>query len=81
MLFLEIVKHFPKQASSEDILQALAFPVPKRSLQRYLAVLTKQRYLNALGKARSRRYSLKENKKNFTYSLSWSFNITRFSSS
>ncbi|KAG6559291.1 hypothetical protein RHABOEDO_001216 [Candidatus Rhabdochlamydia oedothoracis] len=62
---LETVKHFPKQAFLKDILQALDFPVPKRSLQRYLAVLTKQGHLNALGKARSRRYSLKENEKKF----------------
>ncbi|VHO02607.1 Fic family protein [Candidatus Rhabdochlamydia sp. T3358] len=58
---IETVKHFPKQASLEDILQALELSVPKRSLQRYLAVLIKQGRLNALGKARSRRYSLREN--------------------
>lgn len=53
---LQIVKRFPQGASLEDILQALAPRLPKRSLQRYLAFLTMEGRLNALGKARSRRY-------------------------
>lgn len=34
---LQIVKRFPQGASLEDILQALNPPLPRRSLQRYLA--------------------------------------------
>ncbi|MEK7339277.1 MAG: Fic family protein, partial [Verrucomicrobiota bacterium] len=60
---LEVVKHFSNQASLEDISQALSPPVPKRSLQRYLATLTKQGHLSVLGKGRSRRYFLRENEK------------------
>lgn len=55
---LRIVKRFPKGASLEDILHGLDQPMPKRSLQRYLALLTMEGRLNALGKARSRVYSL-----------------------
>ncbi len=55
---LQIVKCFPQGASLEDILQALVSPLPKRSLQRYVAFLTMKSRLNAVGKARSRRYLL-----------------------
>jgi len=55
---LQIMKQFPQGASLEDILQALLPPVPRRSLQRYLAFLTIEGRINALGKARSRRYHL-----------------------
>jgi hypothetical protein len=55
---LQIVKRFPQGASLEDILQALVPPLPRRSLQRYLAFLTMKSRLNALGKSRARRYHL-----------------------
>lgn len=55
---VQIVKRFPHGASLEDILQALVPPLPRRSLQRYLAFLTMKNRLNAMGKARSRRYHL-----------------------
>lgn len=55
---LQIVKQFPHGASLEEILQALFPPLPKRSLQRYLAFLTMERRLNALGNTRSRKYQL-----------------------
>ena len=55
---LQVVKQFPQGASLEDILQALVPPLPRRSLQRYLAYLKMEGRLNALGKARSRRYHL-----------------------
>jgi hypothetical protein len=53
---LLIVKRFPQGASLEDILMELVSPPPKRSLQRYLAFLVREGRLNALGRARSRRY-------------------------
>lgn len=55
---LQIVKRFPQGASLDDVLQALVPPLPKRTLQRYLAFLTMKSRLNAVGKARSRRYYL-----------------------
>ncbi len=57
------IKHFSQEVSLEEISQALVPSLPKRSLQRYLAFLIKEGRLNALGKARSRRYylSIKEN--------------------
>jgi len=55
---LQIVKQFPQGASLENILHALVQPSPKRSLQRYLALLTLEGRLNIIGKGRSRRYLL-----------------------
>jgi len=55
---LQIVKLFPQGASLEDILKVLVPPLPKRSLQRYLALLVKEDRLNAVGKARARKYQL-----------------------
>jgi hypothetical protein len=55
---LLVVNLFPQGASLADILQALVPPLPRRSLQRYLAYLAIEGRLNALGKARSRRYHL-----------------------
>jgi hypothetical protein len=55
---LQIVKRFHQEASLEDILQALVPPVPKRSLQRYLAFLVMEGQLKISGNARSRRYHL-----------------------
>jgi len=55
---LDVVKQLPQGAFLENILQTLSPPVPKRSLQRYLAFLTKNSLLNVEGKARSRRYFL-----------------------
>lgn len=60
---LQIVKGFPEGASLENILQALTPSIPKRSLQRYLTLLTKEGRLQILGKARSRRYRLPESEK------------------
>lgn len=55
---LQIVKCFPQEASLEDILQALVPPIPKRSLQRYLAFLVMEGLLKTSGNARARRYHL-----------------------
>ena len=55
---LQIVSRFPQGASVENILRTLTSPLPRRSLQRYLAFLVMEARLNALGKARSRRYLL-----------------------
>ncbi len=55
---LQMVKRFPQGASLEEISQGLAASCPKRSLQRYLALLTSEGSLKALGKFRSRRYCL-----------------------
>lgn len=58
-IILEILNRFPlKTASLEDILQSLELPIPKRSLQRYLAFFVKEGRLNAMGKARARQYQL-----------------------
>ena len=55
---LQIVKDFPRGASLDDILQLLGPPVAPRTLQRYLALLSKNGYLIPLGRGRSRRYQL-----------------------
>ncbi len=55
---LQLIQHCPKGASLEEILQGLTPPIPRRTLQRYLAFLTLEGRLNALGKARARRYHL-----------------------
>ncbi len=55
---LQVVKRSPQGASLEEILQALVPPLPRRSLQRYLAFLAAEDRLNVSGKARSRRYHL-----------------------
>ncbi len=52
---LQIVKQFPEGASLEGVLHLLTPPLPKRSLQRYLAFLTMEGQLTSLGKARARR--------------------------
>lgn len=53
-----VVKQFPSGASIEDILQVIDPPLPRRSLQRYLAFLMSEDRLKAIGKARSRKYHL-----------------------
>lgn len=55
---LQKVQLFPHGASVHDILQALVISVPKRTLQRYLSLLTAKNRLIALGNARARRYLL-----------------------
>ncbi|MFS8562877.1 MAG: hypothetical protein LVR00_00480 [Rhabdochlamydiaceae bacterium] len=55
---LDVVIRFPEGASLTDISQTLKSPVPRRSLQRYLAFLSREGKLSTLGKARSRRYLL-----------------------
>jgi hypothetical protein len=62
---LKIVKSFPEGVSIEDISHLLTPPLPKRSLQRYLASLAIQGRLQVFGKARSRQYRLQpeENEK------------------
>ncbi len=55
---LETVKLFPNGASLEDILQNITFSFSRRTLQRYLAFLTKKNRLMTLGNARARRYYL-----------------------
>lgn len=68
---LQIVQRFSEGASIEDISQALPFPLSKRSLQRYLALLIKEDRLNALGNTRSRRYVVPiENEKTIPVILS-----------
>lgn len=57
-IVLQAIERFPEGASLEDILQALFPPQPRRSVQRYLALLTTQNLLHISGKARSRRYHL-----------------------
>jgi hypothetical protein len=57
-MILQVVARVPHGASLGDILQMLVPPLPKRTLQRYLAFLTMENRLTALGKARSRRYCL-----------------------
>ena len=53
---LQIVKQFPNGASVENILSKLVWPLSKRTLQRYLAVLIAEGKLNTSGKARSKLY-------------------------
>jgi hypothetical protein len=55
---LYIMKSFPQGAPLETISRIMYPPVPKRSLQRYLTLLTSEGRLNTLGKARSRQYFL-----------------------
>lgn len=55
---LQIVHHFPQGASIDDILQKLNSSLSKRTLQRYLALLSREGRLITLGKARSQRYQV-----------------------
>ena len=55
---LQVMKLFPMGASLENILQTMIPPLPKRSLQRYLALLIENGSVKVLGKTRSRRYYL-----------------------
>lgn len=66
---LQIIGLFPDGASLENILQALTPPLPRRSLQRYLAFLMMEDRLIAIGKARSRRYHLPSKKTDKTNSI------------
>lgn len=54
----ERVELFPQGASLQEISEALVPPVPKRSLQRYLALLIKEGGLKVWGQGRSTRYCL-----------------------
>jgi hypothetical protein len=72
---LQIVKRFPHGASLEDILQVLVPPLSRRSLQGYLAFLTMKNRLNAVGKARSRRYQLPTTESDKTKSIIFSQDI------
>lgn len=53
---LKAVGHFPAGGSIEDILGALRKKIPRRTLQRYLALLVRQQRLRVEGQARGRRY-------------------------
>lgn len=55
---LQIMTYFPQGGSLDEISQALISPLPKRSLQRYLAFLIREGRLSALGQARARKYQL-----------------------
>lgn len=55
---LEIMQEFPNGASLENISQKLLTPIPRRTLQRYLALLISQGCLQPLGEARARKYLL-----------------------
>lgn len=57
-ILLEIISRFPHGATLMDILQSLSEPLARRSVQRYLAVLTKEGRLNISGDTRSTRYHL-----------------------
>lgn len=55
---LDAVGRFPDGASIEDIGAALRIRLPRRTLQRRLALLTQQQRLTTAGRARGRRYRL-----------------------
>ncbi len=55
---LQIVEQFHQGASLEEILEAFTPSLRRRSLQRYLAFLSKEGRLSPFGKARARRYHL-----------------------
>ncbi len=57
-VLLTTLKSFPLGATLDDILQTLPEPLPKRSIQRYLAILVNEGRLNLSGSSRSRRYYL-----------------------
>lgn len=72
---LQTMKLFPCGASIEDVLQALVLPIPKRSLQRYMAFLTIENRLYAVGKARATRYHIPYTENNRVTSLIFSEDI------
>lgn len=53
---LQVVGRFSAGATLDDISQALVPVLPRRSLQRYLALLVAAGHLKAIGKGRSRKY-------------------------
>lgn len=53
---MEIVARFAMGASLEEVLLGFTPPISRRSLQRWLSVLLKEKRLMAIGKARARRY-------------------------
>lgn len=59
-MIMGILERFTHGATLDEILQTLTTPLPKRTLQRYLARLVGDGRLKALGKARARRYFLME---------------------
>jgi hypothetical protein len=57
-ILLDVVGRFPQGASLEQILVALDPTVPRRTVQRWLALLVEKHRLIAVGQARARRYKL-----------------------
>ncbi len=57
-LLVEIIDRFPEGASLEEILLGLNPTVPRRTLQRWLSALVKERRLEGLGKTRARKYKV-----------------------
>ncbi len=55
-LILDAIKHFPEGASLEKISNKLRSSLPKRTLQRRLAFLVKNKLVIVEGEARARRY-------------------------
>ena len=57
-MVLELIERFPDGASLEEIHLGLNPKVPRRTLQRWLALLVKGGKVIGIGKARSRRYKI-----------------------
>jgi hypothetical protein len=55
---LEVIGRFPAGASLEELMLVLDPAVPRRTLQRWLASLVKNKDILSLGNARARRYQL-----------------------
>lgn len=57
-VLLEVIGRFPEGASLEEIMLAIDPKTSRRTLQRWLAALVKDKELTPTGQARSRRYKL-----------------------
>lgn len=60
---LSIIEKFTEGASLEEIMHSFASSIPRRTLQRWLSILVKENKLTPIGKARARRYKIKEREK------------------
>ena len=61
-IFKEIIKRFSNIASIDEITNSLETTIPRRTIQRKLALLVKEGKLISEGQARARRYRLPEEK-------------------
>ncbi len=57
-ILVTLISRFPQGATLEEVMIGLTPPVPRRTIQRWLSLLVKDKKLIAVGKARARRYQL-----------------------